>query len=316
MLSAAQELAELGILGMNCRNGDFVSIYNQRKFYPLVDDKLKTKQLALQHHVAVPELFAVVEIQRQVRDLSLLIGERESFVIKPSRGSGGEGILVIRGKTKKMYRKASGTLISLDEMKHHVSMILGGVYSLGGHPDKALIEYAVEFDPVFEDISFSGVPDIRIIVFLGIPVMAMIRLPTKMSDGKANLHQGAIGAGIDLRGGKTLSAVWQNEIVEEHPDTGAPVQDVQIPRWDELLLIATKSYDLTQLGYQGVDIVLDKTLGPLLLELNARPGLNIQIANRAGLLPRLRKVEECFSEAIPTNPAERIAFSKEHFGVS
>jgi predicted ATP-grasp superfamily ATP-dependent carboligase len=45
------------------------------------------------------------------------------------------------------------------------------------------------------------------------------------------------------------------------------------------------------LGYLGVDIVLDPRRGPLLLEANARPGLAIQHANAAGLVPRLQEIE-------------------------
>jgi alpha-L-glutamate ligase-like protein len=103
------------------------------------------------------------------------------------------------------------------------------VFSPGGHPDQALIEYRVRFDPVFETISYQGVPDVRIVVFQGIRVMSMVRPPTRMSDGKANLHQGDMGAGIDLASGRTLTAVWRNDIVDEHPDTGYPVTGVEIP---------------------------------------------------------------------------------------
>ncbi len=60
-----------------------------------------------------------------------------------------------------------------------------------------------------------------------------------------------------------------------------------------------------------MDLVLDQELGPMLLEINARPGLNVQIANKAGLLPRLQKVE-CNHEKLQT-PEQRIAFAKEHF---
>jgi alpha-L-glutamate ligase-like protein len=175
-----------------------------------------------------------------------------------------------------------------------------------------LIEYRVQFDPVFEAISYQGVPDVRVIVFLGVPVMSMVRLPTRMSGGKANLHQGAIGAGIDMTSGTTLSAVWRNQIVTEHPDTGNPVTGVQIPNWDTLLKIAARCYELTELGYIGVDLVLDKDKGPLILELNARPGLNIQIANRAGLLPRLNRVEQNHKEL--AHIEDRITFSKHYFG--
>ncbi len=156
-----------------------------------------------------------------------------------------------------------------------------------------------------------GVPDVRIIVFFGVPVMSMVRLPTRMSDGKANLHQGAIGAGIDIDTGRTLTAVWRNDTIDEHPYTGNTVSDVQLPRWERLLELAARCYELTGLGYVGVDLVLDKDLGPLILELNARPGLNIQIANRTGLLSRLQLVE-AHREKLK-DIEERIAFARRHF---
>lgn len=311
MFALARKLKERGVLGLNRRNAEYTLWHNPRHLYPLVDDKLTTKRLAEKAGIAVPKLYAVIEIERQIRNLPQLLEPYQDFVIKPAQGSGGDGIVVISGRRKERYRKISGQLVEQEALDHHVSNILSGLYSLGGHPDKALIEYRVQFDPIFEPISYQGVPDIRIIVFLGVPVMAMVRLPTKMSDGKANLHQGAIGAGIDLATGKTLSAVWNNEIITEHPDTENPVQGVQIPSWDTLLNIAARSYELTGLGYQGVDIVLDRDQGPLILELNARPGLNIQIANQAGLLPRLKLVEQ-WHPKLPSLEA-RLAFAKKHF---
>ena len=176
-------------------------------------------------------------------------------------------------------------------MKHYVSNILSGMYSLGGLPDKAFLEYCVQFDPIFSDISFKGVPDIRIIVFKGIPITAMVRLPTRKSNGKANLHQGAIGVGVDLKTGSTTIGVMGNSFTTTHPDTGFTIKNLAIPRWEEILQIAVKCADTVGLGYLGVDIVLDKHLGPLMLELNARPGLNIQLANQQGLLSNLQKIE-------------------------
>jgi len=113
--------------------------------------------------------------------------------------------------------------------------------------------------------------------------MAMVRLPTRASDGKANLHRGAIGAGIDIKNGVTLKAVFGSRVVEHHPDTGNKVYGIAIPYWEEMLKIAARSLDMTGLRYLGVDLVIDKDKGPLLLELNARPGLAIQLANLSGL---------------------------------
>jgi len=311
MFGIAKKLSQAGVLGLNRRNAEYTLWHNPRHLFPLVDDKLTTKKLAQQAGMAVPPLYGVIEIQHQVRELAMLLSPYKDFVIKPAQGSGGDGIVVIIGRHKDRYRKASGQLITQEDLDHHVSNTLSGLYSLGGHPDKVLIEHRVQFNPIFEAISFQGVPDIRIIVFLGVPVMAMVRLPTRMSEGKANLHQGAIGAGIALNTGVTLSGVCQNEIVTAHPDTEHSITGVQVPEWEKLLDLAARSYELTGLGYQGVDLVLDKDKGPLILELNARPGLNIQIANRAGLLARLQLIEHY----APTlkSAEDRIAFSKKHF---
>ncbi len=301
----------MGVLGINQRNAEYTLRYNPRYLYPLVDDKLQTKEVALKAGLAVPELYGVVETEYQVRHLDDLLRLYSDFAIKPSRGSGGEGILVVSGRTKELYRKIDGMLLSSEEIGYHLFNIISGIYSLGGQPDKALIEYRVRFDPVVEAISYLGVPDIRVIVFLGVPVMSMVRLPTRMSGGKANLHQGAIGAGIDIANGTTLSAVWRNKIVNGHPDTGNPVTGIRIPHWNTLLHIAARCHELSGLGYIGVDLVLDKDKGPLILELNARPGLSIQIANRSGLLPRLKLVEQHHHDLKAIE--ERVAFSKQYF---
>lgn len=291
MLGLARKLRDQGVLGINCRNAKYITVLNPRRHYPLVDDKLRTKELAVASGMAVPELYGIVNTQHEVRALPELIDSHERFVVKPAHGSGGNGILVITGRRKELYRKSSGELVTRNDLGHHVSSTLSGLYSLGGQRDRAMIEYCVDSDPVFESLSFQGVPDIRIIVLLGYPVMAMLRLPTRQSDGKANLHQGALGVGIDLATGTTTSAVQGNDPVGEHPDTGHAVDGLEIPHWHQILELAARSWEITGLGYLGVDVVIDRSFGPLMLELNARPGLNIQIANQLGLRHRLEKVQ-------------------------
>ncbi|MEZ5740561.1 MAG: alpha-L-glutamate ligase-like protein [Burkholderiaceae bacterium] len=310
-LALPHKLARAGVVGLNKRNADVILPHNERSRYPLVDDKVQTKDLAIKAGLAVPELYGLIRYAGDVRKLPQIIAGHKQFVVKPAQGSGGDGIIVIKDKLGDFFQKASGQLISDEQLRFHIQNALGGVFSLGGQPDSVLIEYCVQFDPVFERISYQGVPDVRIIVYHGIPVMAMVRLPTRMSDGRANLHQGAIGAGINLRSGRTLSAVWLNMVVHEHPDTREKIGDVLIPHWRRMLDIAAQTYELTGLGYQGVDIVLDKQFGPLILELNARPGLNIQIANRAGLLPRLALVDA--HRASLADAGARVDFAMEAF---
>lgn len=307
-----QALKKNGVLSLTKRNSHYIMRYNDRRLYPIVDNKLKTKQLAVEHQIAVPELYGVISTPHEIETLFDMTQERSDFVIKPATGSGGDGIMVITDKVKEYYRTAGGKLLQQAELEFHLSNTLNGVYSLGGHSDVAMVEQRVIVEPVFDSISSSGVPDIRVICLQGFPVMAMVRLPTNVSGGKANLHQGAIGAGVDIATGTTLHGVWHNDVIEFHPDTLNEIAGLTVPHWQKVLSIAARCYELTGLGYLGVDIVLDKDEGPLMLELNARPGLNIQIANETGLLTRLQLIEN-LTEKASLSPADRIKFSQEQF---
>jgi alpha-L-glutamate ligase-like protein len=304
-----RRLEAAGFLGMNRRNGDYLLPGNPRGLCPLVDDKLRTKQLAQAAGMAAPELYGVIEVERQIRDLPSLLESHREFVVKPARGSGGAGVLVIDGMADGQYRKASGALLETGELEHHLSNILAGLYSLGGQPDRALLEYRAHSDPLFEHIAPSGVADIRILVYRGVPVMAMLRLPTRQSDGKSNLHQGAVGVGVSLSCGRTGHAIWHERWIDAHPDTGRPVSGLSIPHWSRMLELAARCHELTGLGYIGVDLVLDREYGPLLMEINARPGLAIQLANRSGLLPRLRRVDSW--DALPGGAEHRARLARE-----
>lgn len=306
-----RDLAQRGILGMNRRNVGYIGQYNARERYPLVDDKLKTKLIAQKAGVQVPELLHVVRAQHEIESVNELLDPMSEFVIKPAQGSGGKGILVIVARSGASYVKSSGDEIDLQSIKRHLSNVISGLHSLGGRTDVAILESLIRISPLFDRISHEGVPDIRLIVFRGYPVMGMLRLATRESDGKANLHQGAVGVGLDIGTGRSVSAVQNNQPVHAHPDTGANLTHVEVPDWRELLLLASRCFEVTQLGYLGCDIVIDQDRGPMLLELNARPGLSIQIANRIGLLPRLRHIEAL--ESIAPDPAARVDYAMDKF---
>lgn len=307
-----------GVMGINQRNGDYILKYNDRRNYPVVDDKIITKMRAIQAGIHVPELYGIIEAEHEIEHFDKIIEGHNDFVIKPAQGAGGDGIIVIADRfDETRFKTISGRMITRSEIEYQISSILTGLYSLGGTRDRALIEYRVTPDPLFKDISFEGVPDIRVIVLMGYPVMSMLRLPTRQSNGKANLHQGAIGVGVDLATGRTLQGSWINEKIVKHPDTNNPVSSVQLPNWDGFMTLAASCYELSGLGYIGVDMVLDKDKGPLILELNARPGLNIQISNDAGLVTRNHRVEQHLQQLKLENKVEsvieRVAFSKQNF---
>ncbi|MFV0457002.1 MAG: alpha-L-glutamate ligase-like protein [Pseudomonas sp.] len=318
LIKTWKALEAKGIMGINRRNADYVLKYNKRSLYPIVDDKIITKERAIEAGIHVPEMYGIIETEKDIDKLKDIVKDHVDFVVKPAQGAGGDGILVIADRFEGRYRTVSGKIITHEEIEHQISNILTGLYSLGGLRDRALIEYRVTPDPIFKSISYEGVPDIRIIVLMGYPVMAMLRLPTRQSGGKANLHQGAIGVGVDLATGITLRGTWLNNKISKHPDTTNAVDGVQLPNWDGFMKLAAGCYELCGLGYIGVDMVLDVDKGPLILELNARPGLNIQIANDCGLTHRTQAVEARIADlrekGIQETPEQRVAFAQELFG--
>ncbi|MGA2034306.1 MAG: alpha-L-glutamate ligase-like protein [Thermoguttaceae bacterium] len=285
------ELRRHGILGINRRNGEYVLPGNPREYYPRVDDKQITKQICHARQIPVPDTYALIQRHGDIPKFLDLIGRRPDFVIKPASGSEGRGIVVIASHDRIEFRTSSEERLLFGDLTYHLAEILAGLYSLGGQPDMAIIEQRIVRHAAFERIAVGGTPDIRVVLYHGIPVMAMIRLPTRASRGRANLHQGAVAAGVHLVTGRTFGGVCMDRAVSVHPDTGQSICGLQIPGWDAVLTAAMKLAQCLELGYLGIDFVLDAHDGPVVLEANARPGLNIQVANRCGLLPRLRWID-------------------------
>lgn len=240
---------------------------------------------------------------------------------KPVSGYGGEGIIIIRKKLRSQMSDVSfqlmdGKTINNEELTAHCMEILGGKFSMHGTADAVLIEERIKIHPMFLNLTKSGTPDIRVIVYNKVPVMAMFRIPTQKSNGKANLQQGAYGLGIDLATGITTFGIeGKGEEIKRIYDFGKKkeikVNGIKIPFWREILETAVKCQAaISSLGFLGVDVVLDKDKGPMVLEVNARPGLSIQICNKAGLKRRMEKVEDINIKSVD----QSIAVSKYLFG--
>jgi len=307
------ELRELGVVGINMRNARFLLPNNPRRLYDLVDNKLRTKALAEAEGMCVAETYGVLRTPHDANIVEKILNGHEAFVIKPTRGSGGKGIMVIDKRVGKNFIKPSGVEVTPGDVKNHVSNILAGLYSLGGKRDFALIEYRVQPAELLTSISFQGAPDIRVVMLHGYPVMAMLRASTKESDGRSNLHQGALGIGIDIATGITVRAIHHGRLVTNHPDLGIGLIGIQIPQWDTILHMAVICQEMTGLGYLGVDIMIDKDKGPLMIEVNARPGLAIQMANGIGLLRRLEPVVAQHKKNPTADLETKIAYSVKHF---
>ena len=281
------------VLGMNSRNLEYIRPLNLSLAKKLSDDKLASKKLLEKNQIAVPKLITKISTFTELEnfDWSSL---PKSFALKPNRGFGGEGIVVVYGKKKgreDTWVKANRSLVTIEDLKNHIKNIFYGSYSLSGTPDIAFFEERLQLLKLFKPYSYRGIPDIRVLIFNKVPIMAMLRLPTKASDGKANLQQGAIGVGIDMATGITTTAVLgKNKVIERIPATRIYLSGIKIPYWKDILKLALRAQEVSHLGFLGADIAIDKVHGPMIIELNSRPGLSIQIANLAGLKGRLKKV--------------------------
>ena len=277
------------VLGMNRRNRDLIDQFNLRRHRKLADDKILGKALLAAHGLPVARTYAVIDSMRAVARIEKTVGELEHFVIKPARGGTGCGIAVLGPRTPQGWQGLSGELWGKREIRKQLGQILFGDFSRR-HSDRALIEERLFAGPILGDFPVIGLPDIRIITLDSDPVMAMIRLPTKKSDGKANLHLGAVGLGVDLPTGRTTTATWRHRPLTHHPDTKQPISGLQVAAWERVLEIARGAARAFPLPYLGIDIALTRELAPVVVEVNGRPGLEIQNANQRSLRPHLKRV--------------------------
>lgn len=276
-------------LGINARNTLYIREMNSTKARRIADNKLRTKKTFLEAGIATSALLASFSNRREVVEFDWASLPRR-FVLKPAHGYGGNGIMIVKKWNGETGESVSGNIIYLEDIERQIFDILAGEHSLGLVSDSAFIEEFIVSAPFFKKMQPTGLPDIRMIVINGVPVMSMLRFPTEGSGGRANIHQGAIGLGIDMATGITTGGVQYRKLIEHFPGTKVKTRGLKIPFWDDILVLASKGQRASQLGFAGIDIVIAKTRGPLIIEVNARPGLEIQNINRASLRTRLERL--------------------------
>ncbi len=285
-------ITSANVLGLNARNRLFLSL-NKKEGRRVADSKLLTKRLLRRHNLPTPAILAIFRTPKDIMDFPWETLP-DNFVLKPSKGFGGQGVVIVKRKAKWAgeWYLMDGSLITTQDLRFQALEILSGRFSLHNGSDVAFIEERIKIQKIFAKYVWHGAPDIRVVVFNKVPVAAMLRLPTRESQGKSNLHQGAIGVGVDLATGITTHGILDGRFVKFIPETKRKINGLKIPDWSRILTLAVQTQEAVQaLGYLGVDIVLDKHHGPVILELNARPGLEIQNANLAPLKKRLERVE-------------------------
>lgn len=283
-------------LGINSRNVSYVFPSNPRKYYKLADDKVKAKAILEENGIPCAKTYAVI---RKIGDIPTIweqMNKYDKLAIKPANGSGGEGIKILT-KSENGAWISGGQEIEQNEIYLFLANIIMGFYSLGTS-DCVLVEECIIPHNCFHSIYPKGVADLRIILYHQHLVMGMLRVPTDVSDGKANLHQGGMGIGINLDTGKMTQGSDGKNYFDEHPDSKAPINGIEIPFWDQILELSLLTAKHFPLNYLGVDIVIDETKGPLIMEVNVRPGLGIQMVNKSGLKPILKKIEKNLAQGV------------------
>lgn len=281
------------LLGLNARNLLYLRPHNLKRSIQLADNKLKAKKILKKNGLPILETYFIARHSEELKSFDLT-SLPPTFTLKPNQGYGGAGVLIVYGRKKKEpypWVKADKSLVYLEDLKSHVLNILAGGFSRTGLPDTALFEERIKLLKLFKPYAYRGIPDIRIIVHNSVPIMAEMRLPTQESDGRANLHQGGICVGIDMGTGVTTTAMQWDRLIDYVPRTRIALSGIHIPNWKEILRLSVYAQQITKIGFLGIDIAIDREKGPVILELNARPGLGIQIANLAPLGDRLQRIK-------------------------
>lgn len=281
------------VLGMNERNLSYIRKYNKRKSIEIADNKIHTKEVLTKEQIPTPKLINVIKSYQELIKFDFT-SLPSSFVLKPVSGLEGGGIDIFYNQDKRgNWIRADKSKATIDDLKKQILDILEGKYSLNQTPDYALFEERIKTHKAFKYFTFKGTPDIRLIIFNNIPVMAFLRLPTRESGGKANLALGGIATGIDMANGITTFAIHgKSNYIDFIPGTKLEVSGLKIPYWDRMLRYSIEAQKATGLNFLAVDFLIDRELGPVIVELNARPGLSIQLANKDGLRSRLKKTQD------------------------
>ncbi|MEM8568262.1 MAG: sugar-transfer associated ATP-grasp domain-containing protein [Bacteroidota bacterium] len=268
------------VVGINERNINLIYPHNARSNYRYADDKHQAKSIMHKHGISCPKTYAVIDQIGQIEMAWNTVKEWQELVLKPAKGAGGKGIMILRQENGGWFEGYKR--VTEEQIFTHFANIIFGIYSFGD-TDTVLVEERIHPHPFYHELYPKGVPDIRIILLKSTPILGMLRMPTDRSNGKANLHQGGLGIGIELDSGRLKEAYDGYKHLSYHPDSMQRICGRIIPFWEQLLNLSIETSKCFPLEFIGVDLVIDKAKGPMVMEVNVRPGLWIQLANKQGL---------------------------------
>lgn len=240
----------------------YKSKYINGKQEVLLGNKMTTTKY-LQNYNALPKVYGEINkgisLNKKIVTLNEFLEflkEKESLMIKEVYGGGGKGIYRVDYKEGQFY---------LDDKP----VTAEGISKLISTLDRYYISEVIKQADYAHNIYPGSVNTIRVLMmrdpdtrqfFIATAVHKFGSSTTGTAD---NVWRGGLTAQVDLKTGKLgRPAHHRNnnreiEWVDQHPDTGAQIQGVQIPNWDQAKEQLIKmSNEFTMLDYIGWDAVL------------------------------------------------------------
>lgn len=144
------------ILGLNAR-AQISYKYNKNWGKAVANSKLATKKVLKKAGIPAPELYRKFLRPRDIISFDWQ-SLPDSFALKPSRGLGGEGIIVIKKRSKDgtAWVTTSRKRIEVEDLKLHTLDIFEGAYSLEHATDVAFAEEYVGRHKAFRRYAYRG----------------------------------------------------------------------------------------------------------------------------------------------------------------
>lgn len=221
---------------------------------------------ALQNYLGRRWLDLSTATEEQFRELLFAAG---TVMLKPNDGAGGHGIFCL---TREAYEQG----FCIDEYRNYIA-------------EELLVQH-----PAMAALNPTSVNSIRVMTFCG----EIISGALKVGRGGSvvdNMSSGGMCGNIDLQSGIADSRFCDEELDEYlfHPESGAQLIGVQVPRWDEVKRVIGEAAKLfPEVQYIGWDCAVLPD-GVAIIEANEAPGhdLSCQSTVQRGLYEEIRTIE-------------------------
>ena len=207
----------------------------------------------------VPGLLATIDAGRALIHANEPLPR--SAIVKPVRESGGKGILAIDG-------------FDIASLREFATRLSRGRY---------VVQERLQPHPALAGLALHALPTLRVTTMLDERdqpevVHAALRFAAAPEAFVDNGHAGGLVGPVDMAAGVLRAGIsgWRPGRYAVHPATGAPIEGVALPDWQEALALAREAHAKMFAPHViiGWDIGLSDH-GPALVEANQRPAARL-----------------------------------------